>query len=827
MTSPPFDPSLLTDIDEVSHLTSPLALGAKVMSPFRVREHQRIINQAVVDAFFGRGPRFVAVSVPQQYGKALALDTPIPIPNGWTTMGELQVGDQVFSEDGSVTIVISATEVMDDRPCYGVRFDTGDVIVADEEHQWKLRVERKRPGVTTIRNSKFIAKPRQVRPLVHNCSPLELPNATLPIDPYVLGVWLGDGDTNGGAITAGDQDRGELQTYLSLAGCELTIQKNRNHFTVRGLKRKLRELGVLNNKHIPTTYLRASVNQRLSLLQGLMDTDGYVPKRGLAEYTTIKPDLADQVHELICSLGMKARIYKGRASLYGRDIGPKYRVCFMGPNIARLRRKLAHSRELVRRTGRFVDAVGIPSVPVRCIQVAHPSGMFLAGRSMIPTHNSQLTSILTPAWVLELHALGILPGGLCGLMSFEDSLSQSWSTKIRRLIEANPDTFNTQLRKDSRAAGYWETDKEGGGVLAIGTGGSVQGRPLTFIGLDDITKNYDQAMSPKHQDKLWDNWNSVIYGRLQPWTVVLVTMIRWAPDDFIGRLQSRDYEGDPDTWRFIRIPLVSEGEGDPLDRPVGEPLLRPQTDQTLEEAYLEAKTIEATVSTYAWGTNWQQSPRDSAGTIFSESKWRFWGGDFPKDAEDERFDLPDDFDTLIFSWDMAFKDERHHDWVVGQLWGASQEDRYLIDQVRGHWGFTECCNRVKMFAQRWRTKYPKARTVLVEDKANGTAIIEVLRSKVGGLVPISPEESKLARAWAVQPLQLGGNLYLPAPSTASWVRAFMKEASDFRGDGSGHDDQVDAMTQALNHLMFYQHEPVTYEDMSDVDLTAIRAPGWR
>lgn len=435
---------------------------------------------------------------------------------------------------------------------------------------------------------------------------------------------------------------------------------------------------------------------------------------------------------------------------------------------------------------------------------------------------SFLTSICTPLWVLELHALGILPGGLCGLMSYEDSLAQSWSTKIRRIIETEPDAFNCTLMKSSRAAGYWET-AEGGGILALGTAGSVQGRPLTFIGMDDITKNYEQAMSAKHQDKIWDNWTSVIYGRLQPWTVVLVTMIRWAPFDFIGRLKSREYEGDPDDWRFIEIPYLAEKEDDPLGREIGEPLLRPQADQTIDQAKLESINIQKSVSTYSWGTNWQQQPRDSQGTIFPETAWRFWGSTDPDIPDDEKYFLPDTFEGFGFSWDMAFKDERQHDWVVGQFWGALAEDRFLIDQVRGHWSFTETCERVKNFSAKWRLIYPKARLVLVEDKANGTAVINMLRSKVGGLYPISPEESKLSRANACQPLVLGGNVYLPAPSRAPWIRQFTKECADFRGDGATHDDQVDAMTQILNHWMFFQTTPMEAIWGDDVDISTIRA----
>lgn len=418
---------------------------------------------------------------------------------------------------------------------------------------------------------------------------------------------------------------------------------------------------------------------------------------------------------------------------------------------------------------------------------------------------SLVTSVLAPMYVLELHALGILPGGLVGLMSYEDSLAQSWSIKIRRMIEESPDDFFCTLRKDSKAASYWETH-EGGGILALGTAGSPQGRPMTLLGLDDITKNFEQAMSPNHQDKIWNNWTSVLYGRLQPWTIVLVTQVRWAPDDFIGRLASEDYEGDPSDWRFIRIPYICDSEDDELHRDIGEPLLRPQADQTIEEALRESESIKRSVSTYAWATLWQQNPVDPEGTIFPENKWRFWGGDIP---DEERTELPAVFDQMLFSLDCTFKDLKTSDWVVAGLWGRIDADYFLIDRIRGRWGFTETCTRVKNFVTASRARYPQATAVVVEDKANGPAVINQLRSRVGGLVEFDPSDygSKLARANAVEPFQRGGNIYIPAPSERTWTREYMKELGDFRGTGNETDDQVDMTTMAILYMQRYQFQP--------------------
>lgn len=449
---------------------------------------------------------------------------------------------------------------------------------------------------------------------------------------------------------------------------------------------------------------------------------------------------------------------------------------------------------------------------------------FVAVSVMQQMGKSEITSLATPEYVLELHSLGVLPGGLCGLVSYEDSLAMSWSTKIRRDIESNPDFFNTKLRKDSRAASSWESE-QGGGLIAVGTSGSIQGRAITFLGIDDPTKSMDLAMSPNHQDKLWDLWCSVLVGRLQPWSVVLVTMARMAPDDFVGRLKSLDYEGDPEDWKFISIPYLSKGKEDPLERPEGEPLRRPQTDQTLEEALQESESIQKTTSPYIFQCMWQQDPRDPEGTIFPESKWRIWGGESITGREDERTELPTDFDQVLFSLDSAFKDLKTSDWVVCLLVGRIEMDYYLIDLIRGRWSFTETCKRLSNFTTTMRLRYPKATTVVVEDKANGPAIIDALRSRVGGLVEFNPSDygSKLARAWAVQPYVLGGNVYVPAESERPWVRGFKAELANFRGTGNEVDDQCDSFTQSLLYSQKFQYAPSSWESGEDIDLTNLHA----
>ena len=235
---------------------------------------------------------------------------------------------------------------------------------------------------------------------------LTLPEADLPIDPYFLGVWLGDGCSRTSQITTADPD---LIPEIEKAGYTVRSLRSKSYLyavddehgkgTNRwqpGMTGLLRTLGVLQNKHIPMIYLRASEQQRRALLAGLLDTDGTVNRCGAAEFTTTSPQLAQDVHELICSLGFRPTRREGRAQLRGKDCGPEWTLAFTtDQQVFRLKRKVAAHKERLRNyspeRNRFryvVEVREVPSRPVRCIQVESASHLYLAGRSMIPTHNS-------------------------------------------------------------------------------------------------------------------------------------------------------------------------------------------------------------------------------------------------------------------------------------------------------------------------------------------------------------------------------------------------------------------------------------------------------
>jgi deoxycytidine triphosphate deaminase len=371
-------------------------------------------------------------------GKALALDTDIPTPDGWKTIGEIGVGDWVFGLDGEPVPVVAVTPPMTGRPCREVVFSDGTTVVADVAHQWftrtKYQARRGRQG--SIRTTEQIeatlrSGTHEYTHRVPRCAPVRYPTQVLPIDPYVLGAWVGDGTSTKAEITCADT---AILEEIALAGYAVAPASGRIAYRIGGeghtrdpvtgryarigsLSSTLR-MGPLGAKRIPNEYLCADVAQRQALLEGLMDTDGYCDKWGRCEFTTIRPALAEQVRELVASLGFRPVIAVKRATLNGVDHGPKYNVTFTPDRpVFRLPRKL--DRQKGRgwfEWGRSIVSVReCEPVPVKCIEVGHSDGLFLATRSYIPTHNSSLGRL-----GLLIHSTaGFIDAGFSGHITLE------------------------------------------------------------------------------------------------------------------------------------------------------------------------------------------------------------------------------------------------------------------------------------------------------------------------------------------------------------------------------------------------------------------------
>lgn len=278
---------------------------------------------------------------------------------------------------------------------------------------------------------------------------------------------------------------------------------------------------------------------------------------------------------------------------------------------------------------------------------------------------------------------------------------------------------------------------------------------------------------------------------------------RWHEDDLLGRLLSTEYDGDPGEWEVIEFPALAE-DHDVLGRSPGEPLYSPLLDETPEQACERWEKLKAAVGSYSWSALYQQHPSPAKGAIFDTNSWRYWTHN-PNHATDDGVVVyipPGLLESgrWLDSWDMSFKGTETSDWVVAQRWCRQGPNRYLVHQEKGRWSFTQALGKM----EEWITPASPYGTLvhqrLVEDTANGPAIMDVMKKKVAGIKAISPKTSKEARARAVTPECESGHVYLPFPGDPGneWVLGLISELRNFPLDAN--DDQVDAFTQALGEL---------------------------
>ena len=257
---------------------------------------------------------------------------------------------------------------------------------------------------------------------------------------------------------------------------------------------------------------------------------------------------------------------------------------------------------------------------------------------------------------------------------------------------------------------------------------------------------------------------------------MLVTLTRWHEDDLAGKLEEAAKAEDGDEWVILSLPAIRENGYCEYDRRnIGEPLWEDKYD-------LESLgKIKATVGGYEWNALYQQRPAPQEGAMFRREWWQRWSV------------MPGDLFDYLQSWDCTFKDKSTSDFVVGQVWARSKKNpanRYLLDQVRARMSFTETLQAIRDLSAKW----PKATRKLIEDKANGTAVIDTLKTSIPGIVPVEPMGGKVVRAHAVTAVVEAGNVYIPAATIAPWVHDFVEELAAF--PSATHDDQVDSMSQA-------------------------------
>ena len=683
--------------------------------------------------------------MPPQHGKLIYSSILIYTTDGWKKHGDLKVGDYVYHPSGKpVKVIATSEETRCDRR---ITFTNGEVIETHSNHEWYVIPRGNKPRVLEtkiIETKKYwqhqtSGKYRAKYQLPHK-KPLVQPESELKIDPYLLGLWLGDGETSSVTLTL--------------------------------------------NKHIPKEYETSSIAQRLQLLAGFIDADGYYyEKNGRYTLSNTNKDVIDSLARILSTLDVRTTVSEFEPGLRSGGIQGKKKVYQLTFNTSldipcRLeRKKNTNPMKIKRMVGiKNIEKINDPNIKGKCIQVDSPDGLYLVGETLLPTHNSQLVSRSLPPYILGKDPTKRIVG-----VSYSGDFAKRFSKDAKRIIaspeyaELFPHTkINTARKRDqdeSATANMYEIIKHRGYHQTVGVGGQLTGVTVDIGIIDDIIKDSIEANSETTRQNHWDWYETVFCTRLHNESQQLITFTRWHEDDLAGRLIAQ--EGDE--WEIINLPALYEDN----ERAWAEDIR--ELDQALwpEKHSKERldKIRENNPGTFS--ALYQQRPAPADGLIISTSDFQYYN---PHDINV--------FTEMIQTWDCSFKGKVTSDWVVGQVWGRIGAKYYLVDQIRGKMGIMKTIEAVLKLTQ----KYPKAKIKVVEDKANGPAVIEILRNHITGLIAFTPEQDKEARAKGVAHCVESHNVFLPDPAKYPWVKVFVDEWRSF--PNGAHDDMVDASTQA-------------------------------
>lgn len=416
-----------------------------------------------------------------------------------------------------------------------------------------------------------------------------------------------------------------------------------------------------------------------------------------------------------------------------------------------------------------------------------------------PQHGKSMTVTETfPSWYL-----GKYPNNRVIEVSYNSDTADRFGRRNKEKIEQfGRQLFGVQIGKIGRSSEFSIADANGyeqkGQMLSRGILSGVTGNPANLMLIDDPIKTREEADSETHRNKVWDEWLNSLKSRLAAGAKVILIMTPWHEDDLRARILAAE-----DNVTRIRIPVEAE-EDDPLGREVGEALC-PEIGkgQKWLEQFKASYISSDRGGARAWAALYQCNPVVEGGNMIQRSWWKYYDPT-----------VITEFGTEMMSVDATFKDSSTSDFVSIQVWGKLEGNYYLRYCMNARLDFPATVKAILMV----RALYPKAYTILIEDKANGSAIIQTLQKNVPGIIGINPQGGKTARVNAVAPAIESGHVFLP--EGAPWLEDYLRQWSEF--PAGKHDDMVDASSQCLNRMIYSSGIVDVVPKLSKVEKLALR-----
>jgi len=743
-------------------------------------------------------------------------------------MGSLSVDDQVYGSDGKPQRILGKS-IPKMAEIYEVEFNDGEKVRCDGGHRWFVKtgdgqrssfrvltteqmflrenghkVRYLRSGKLEISDEPIYGRPNK-RMHLPRTPAVQMDEKEFTVHPYVLGLWLGDGHSSQAIITASNEDILHTRSMVESFGYVTTDQSTPCTFGIRDLKTRLRDLGVLGNKHIPDEYLLGSIEQRMDLIRGLMDSDGNVSKAGQCFFSQKDEKIIRSFRKILWSLGIKntLSVTEYVESFGKRYYGPYYKVSFYKHGVATIPRKLSRTIDPdTSSNGKLIinsiKKLGYSEM-VQCISVSNEDELFLTGENLFAGMNtkSEFASYLFPAWML-----GKKPDIKIIQATHTADLAKSFGAKVKDLIDTDEiykEIFpDVSLKKDEKAAGKWKTSSRGE-YYAVGVGGALAGRGADLCVIDDpvseqsvITTN-DKAMF----QACYDWYLTGPRQRLQPGAALVVVMTRWSKLDLCGRILDKAREdGELHEWEVIELPAILES-GNPLWP--GYWSLR------------ELDKLKKELPVSRWSAQYMQQPVSQASSIIKRDWWKPWPHDHPPKCE-----------YVIQSWDTAFTAKEAADpsacvelgvFYMDAPNGNKQANIIVLDAFQKRMEFPE------LKEEAWaRYKLKEPDTVLIEGRSSGVPLIQELRMRGLPIQEFSGSvrgNDKTARVNSISDLFSSGVVWYPEGK--KFADEIITQFEDF--PVGVHDDLVDATTQALIRFRMGGFLPLDtdYEDEEDYE----------